>query len=92
VYRNPYSILDPTAIDTGMGSKNGSVNSFSSYIPSSQEPRLRYNHMATLAHLPNGSIIAQWQVSSSRRRRPLPGLGVKLRPVCSIDRSQTGSA
>lgn len=62
VYRNPLSVLDAAAIDYGRGSKNGSVNSFSSDIPKNYTPRLRYNHMATLAHLPNGSIIAQWQV------------------------------
>jgi len=62
VYRNPYSILDPAAVDSGKGSRNGSVNSFTSDVPRSYQPRLRYNHMATLAHLPNGSIAAQWQV------------------------------
>ena len=62
VYRNPYSILDPAAVDLGKGSRNGSVNSFTSDVPRSYQPRLRYNHMATLAHMPNGSISAQWQV------------------------------
>ena len=62
VYRNPFSILDPAAVDQGRGSRNGSVNSFTSDIRRTYSPRLRYNHMATLAHLPNGSIAAQWQV------------------------------
>ncbi len=62
VYRNPFSILDPAAVDLGKGSRNGSVNSFTSDVPRSYQPRLRYNHMATLAHMPNGSISAQWQV------------------------------
>lgn len=62
VYRNPSSILDPAAVDYGKGSKNGTVNSFTSALDKNYQPRLRYNHMATLAHLPNGSIIAQWQV------------------------------
>ncbi|CAL5221936.1 g4211 [Coccomyxa viridis] len=61
VYRNPFSILDPAAVDLGKGSRNGSVNSFTSDVPRSYQPRLRYNHMATLAHMPNGSISAQWQ-------------------------------
>ena len=65
VYRNPFSILDPTAVDLGKGSRNGSVNSFVSDVPRSYKPRLRYNHMATLSHLPNGSISAQWQASLS---------------------------
>ncbi|CAL8461845.1 g1376 [Coccomyxa elongata] len=63
VYRNPTSILDPAAVDIGKGSRNGSVNSFTSAIDRSYQPRLRYNHMATLAHLPNGSIVAQWQAA-----------------------------
>lgn len=62
VYRNPYSILDPKAVDLGRGSKNGSVNSIFSSVPQSYRPKLRYSHMATLSHLPNGSIAAQWQV------------------------------
>ena len=62
MYRNPFSILDPAAVDQGRGSRNGSVNSFTSDIRRTYSPRLRYNHMATLAHLPNGSIAAQWQV------------------------------
>ena len=62
VYRNPFSILDPAAVDQGRGSRNGSVNSFTSDIGRTYSPRLRYNHMATLAHLPNGSVAAQWQV------------------------------
>lgn len=65
VYRNPFSILDPTAVDLGKGSRNGSVNSFDSDVPRSYKPRLRYNHMATLSNLPNGSISAQWQASLS---------------------------
>ncbi|BDA41433.1 hypothetical protein COCOBI_02-2130 [Coccomyxa sp. Obi] len=63
VYRNPSSILDPAAVDIGKGSKNGTVNSFTSAIDRTYQPRLRYNHMATLAHLPNGSIVAQWQAA-----------------------------
>ena len=62
VYRNPFSILDPNAVDTGMGSKNGTVNSVLSRVPRTYQPRLRYCHMATMSHLPNGSIAAQWQV------------------------------
>ncbi|EIE25189.1 neuraminidase [Coccomyxa subellipsoidea C-169] len=64
VYRNPSSILDPAAIDYGKGSKNGTVNSFTSALDKTYQPRLRYNHMATLAHMPNGSIIAQWQAAT----------------------------
>ena len=52
-------------MDLGKGSCNGSVNSFVSDVPRSYKPRLRYNHMATLSHLPNGSISAQWQASLS---------------------------
>ena len=62
VYRNPYSILDPNAVDTGMGSKNGTVDSVLSRVPKTYQPRLRYCHMGTMSHLPNGSIAAQWQV------------------------------
>ena len=49
-------------MDMGIGSRNGSVNSLTSRIPQSYEPRLRYNHMGILSHLPNGSIAAAWQV------------------------------
>ena len=66
VYRNPFSILDPNAVDAGMGSKNGTVNSVLSRVPRTHQPRLRYCHMATMSHLPNGSIAAQWQVCSER--------------------------
>ena len=52
-------------MDLGKGSRNGSVNSFDSDVRRSYKPRLRYNHMATLSHLPNGSISAQWQASLS---------------------------
>ena len=52
-------------MDLGKGSRNGSVNSFDSDVPRSYKPRLRYNHMATLSNLPNGSISAQWQASLS---------------------------
>ena len=62
VYRNPFSIFDPKAVDLGKGSRNGTVNSPLSAIPTTYQPRLRYSHMATLSHLPNGSIAAQWQV------------------------------
>ena len=62
VYRNPYSILDPNAVDAGRGSKNGTVDSQLSAISKTYQPRLRYSHMSTLSHLPNGSIAAQWQV------------------------------
>ncbi len=62
MYRNPASILDPTAVDTGKGSTNGTVNSVNSTLPRGYEPRLRYNHMGILSHLPNGSIAAAWQV------------------------------
>ncbi len=62
VYRNPYSILDPNAVDAGRGSKNGTVNSLLSTTSKAYQPRLRYSHMSTLSHLPNGSIAAQWQV------------------------------
>ena len=48
-----------------MGSRNGTVNSLLSSVPDNYEPRLRYDHMATLSHLPNGSIAAQWQVQLS---------------------------
>ena len=65
VYRNPFSILDPNAADTGRGSRNGTVNSVLSRVPRTYQPRLRYCHMATLSHLPNGSIAAQWQVRIS---------------------------
>lgn len=67
VYRNPFSILDPNAVDAGRGSSNGTVNSVFSRIPRTYQPRLRYCHMATLSHLPNGSIAAQWQVWTSPR-------------------------
>ena len=74
VYRNAASILDPAAVDTGIGSRNGSVNSLSSRIPQSYEPRLRYNHMGILSHLPNGSIAAAWQVPLAASHQTLVGI------------------
>ena len=65
VYRNPFSILDPNAVDRGMGSRNGTVDSVLSRVSRTYQPRLRYDHMGTLSHLPNGSIAAQWQVCHS---------------------------
>lgn len=84
-------------MDVGKGSRNGSVNSFTSDVPRSYQPRLRYNHMATLAHLPNGSISAQWQVQHRQNsgypygQLMWPGLpsqqhrellGPRLSPLC----------
>ena len=66
MYRNPASILDPAALDMGMGSTNGTVNSKSSVVPSNYGPRLRYNHMSIMSHLPNGSIAAAWQVGPAQ--------------------------
>ena len=75
MYRNPASILDPEALDTGIGSTNGTVNSKSSTVPPNYEPRLRYNHMAIMSHLPNGSIAAAWQVC--------PGASSSIKLHCS---------
>ncbi len=48
------------------------MNSLSSRIPQSYEPRLRYNHMGILSHLPNGSIAAAWQVPLAASHQAVP--------------------
>jgi len=66
VYRTPGSILDPTAVDMGKGSTNGTVDSALSAVAPDYMPQLRYAHGSTLAILPNGSLAAAFQARITR--------------------------